>query len=754
MPPILKQNPFTGEQFFVEPEDEAAFDAEIAAITSPTRSAFATPSPLASPMPVMGEFNAALQEDPEVSAFAQRLDEQEQEKEIEIAQRLQQRSQLEQVGLGLYGMGRGLTGGWLPQIGGYLNPEKTRQIEEQYQQFKEEVPGVGAITEIGGGIISPLFRGAGALGQAVGGAIAGASQGETLTDRVINALKEAGISAVTGAIGSYIGRGAGGAVEAGARKTATRGMTEAESQVADIAARQGVDFAEAATQADRLSGLGVAPEMTLAEQSGISLTGFASQPETQKQIKTALTQREKQARTRLSSGLAEAFGAKVPTRDIAAEKAVRQARSTLNEGQKISNKVAEDILQKLPFKTELTPQSISGIGQKFVKESEKISLLREAFGPEATTEAFEKLGAQLKEAAPVADAFRQLRTITKNPIGRTALKTAFSGQPGGVPSIDKLTLRNWKTVAKTLKKWAEGTEEIRPVGLRGVAKSELQRVKNGVNRQLKQIVKGLDKFDEAFPALKQESFGGMGDNARDLLQKIRQTKPQSPTPPGKILLEADPETVREVLAGVKNLSGESAVNTLKASVISHLNTIAKTKRGTRYLQDILDPASAQRDILEQVLPGTQGIKKLEQVVSNEATMMEQTQRALRGSATGENLAVREARKAAQPKEVGLVRGAVSLAKQPLQTAAKALDIGLTQMVDPKLERDVVKVLLETGPDSIERMRRLAPIVQKLEKIPQLKQKAAEFGAAFGPRVTNYLMRQDQLNQTEEFSTED
>lgn len=742
MPPILKQNPYTGEQFFVEPEDEAKFDAEIAALNSLTSSVSSD------------NLNALSEEDPDIKAFADALDQQEAQKTNEIAQRLQQRSQLEQVGLGLYGMGRGLTGGWLPQIGEYLNPEKTRQIEEQYQQFKEEVPGVGPITEIGGGIISPLFRGAGALGQAVGGAIEGASQGETLSERASNALKMAGLSGISGALGSYLGRGAGAAVEAGARKSATRGLTEAEGQVADIAARQGVDFGEAARQVDRLTTPGVSPEMTLAEQSGISLTGYASQPETQKQIKTMLTQREKGSRSRLSTGLMEAFGAKVPTRDIAAEQAIRQARRTLNEGQKISNRVAEDILQRLPFKTELTPRNISKLGEQFVKESGKISKVKEAFGADATTETFERLSLQLKEAAPVAEAFRGLQTVTKNKIGRTALNLAFSGQPGGKPSIDKLTLRDWKTVAKTLKKWSEGAEEIRPVGLRGVAKSELKRVTNGVNRQLKQIVKGLDKFDESFPALKQEAFGGMGDNARELLGKIRQTKPLSATPPGKLLLEADPETVREVLAGVEKLSGEKAVETLKASVVSHLNTIAKTKRGTRYLQDILDPASAQREILEQVLPGTAGIKKLEQIVGNEATMLEQTQRALRGSATGENLAVREARKAAQPKNLGLIQGATSIVKQPIQTAAKALDIGLIKMIDPKLEREVVSILLETGPKSVERMRRLEPVVKKLEGLPEVKKKAAEFGAATVPRLVSYLLNQTQQPENEEMLFEE
>jgi len=117
MPPVLKVNPITGQEFLVEPEDLEEFDRQVAAAQQ--KGSMVAPSPV--PAPDVAEI-MQQEIDPEIAEFTRRLAEDRAAKEAELSQRLASRSQAEQMGLGLYGMARGATGGWLPEMTGYINP--------------------------------------------------------------------------------------------------------------------------------------------------------------------------------------------------------------------------------------------------------------------------------------------------------------------------------------------------------------------------------------------------------------------------------------------------------------------------------------------------------------------------------------------------------------------------------------------------------------------------------------------------------
>lgn len=669
----------------------------------------------------------------------------EKQKEQGMESRLAQRSPLEQLGLGAYGMLESAGFGVPSAIGRQIAPEQAAALAEQYSQFEEERPFATGAGEFIGGFALPIARSGKAVVQGGLEAVRGAMQPGTLQEKATNALIGGGAGVASGLLGSLLGRGIGTQGQALSEGLAERGLSEAERQLAQRAAKGEVDIAETmAKQPVPAVGGGLSQkDITTAEMLGIPMASLAKAPETASQVREFLETREKVARKRLQSATAATFEFPPGISQVKADRQARlEARRLGKTAQRASNQMAEEVYKELPWQNKLTPEILKKAKQKDVA-SETMQILDQYGVPYTKTAA-----KAVNIPKNIEEAFTELEGLRTSNIGKAAFETTFAGRTGGLPNPDKLTLRDYKSISSTLKKWAEGSKEARPTGLQGVRSSELMKVSKAMDAQLKKAVPGLKEADIQFPDIKQAAFGGMSDDARELFSSLGRTKPLRGQQPGEILLKADPGLVREVLAGVEQLGDGEAIDRLRQSVGAYVESISRTKSGRRKLQEILDPAAPQRQILEEFVPEKK-LLQLEKTVEQERMMQTSFQRALQNSVTAEVGLEEAAMRAPKPKDLAQKIG--KMFRSPVQSVEKALDIAAIEGLDPKVRQELATILLETGPESYERMIKLRPIVERLKNIPAYGDIGAKVGTMVAPKLVGPPLTQQQ--KQEEFNFE-
>lgn len=665
----------------------------------------------------------------------------EKQKEQELESRLAQRSPSEQADLYFWGGLNALGLGAPAALGRMVAPEWEKGMTERYQQFKEERP----YSTFGAEVFSQLPLKGGVLAQTGYETARGALQPGTLEEKATGAAIGAGTGLISGLVGGLIGRGVGTGIRAGKEALAERGLTEAERQIAQRASKGGIDVGEAmAEQPFPAMGGGLSQaELTTAETLGFPMAPLANAPETASQVKKFLEAREKGARGRMQSATASTFEMPGGVNRAKADRQARlEARRLGKTAQKASNTMAEEVYGELPWQNKLTPGIIKKAKQKDVPP-ETMQILDQYGVPYTKT-----AGKAVKIPQEIETAFTELEALRKSDIGKAAYQATFADTPGGLPNPDKLTLRDYKRISSTLKQWAEGTTNIRPVGLSGVQSKGIMRVSKKMDAQLKRVVPGLKEADIQFPDIKQAAYGGMSDDAQELFSALGRPKPLKGEQPGEILLNADPNLVREVLSGVEQLGDGEARNKLKQSIGSYVESISRTKAGRRKLQEILDPAAPQRQILEEFVPESKLIQ-LEKTVAQERTMQESFRRGLQNSVT-QQIGLEEAAFKA-PKAKDLAQGLGRAFRSPVQTVEKALDLAAIKGLDPKVRQEIASILLETGPASYERMIKLRPIVDKLRNMSDLGDKGARIGTMVAPRLVGPPMTRPQ--KKEEFNFE-
>ena len=668
----------------------------------------------------------------------------EKQKQKELQQRLAERSIGEQLGLGAYGAvesaGLSLPSAIMRQVA----PKRAKQLAQEYSQFKEERPATTFASELISQMANPALRAGGAVVQGGLEAIRGAMQPGTIGEKATQAVVGGTLGAGSALLGALGGRILGSTVKKGEEALVERGLSEAERQVAQRATRGGVDVAEAmAAQPAPTSGGGYSREMmTTAETLGIPIAPLAKAPESAAQIKTFLQTREKGARGRMAEATSATF--EIPTntnKAIADRRARMQARQLGRTAQSALNTMAEEVYGKLNWQNQITPGLIKQTKQKAT--AAETSAILDQYGVPFTKTS----EGAIKIPKKIEGAFTELEGLRQSKIGLQAFEATFAGEKKGLPNPDDLTLRDYKQISSTLKKWAEGSKEARPTALQGVRASELMKVSKQMDEQLKKTVRGLKQADIQFPNLKKSAFGGMSDDAQELFSSLGRTKPLRGQQVGDILLNADPKVVQEVVAGVQQMGDGAALDKFKTSVGSYVNSLARSKAGRRKLQEILDPAAPEREVLEQFVP-SQKLAQLEATTAQEATMQESFQRALKNSTTAEALIERETMKGAKSKDVAQTLGRIF--RSPGQSLEKALDLASLEQLDPKVRQEVASILLETGPASYERMIKLRPIVERLKRVPEYGDIGAKIGQVIAPKLVGPATMQTSTQKKNNF----
>lgn len=696
-----------------------------------------TPGPAPSMMPeqILGERIRSAQADEEAAALAP------------IAERLGQRSALEQLGLMLYGAGQGATANFLDEaIKALGGTEVGPRLQEQYKQFQEERPYATFAAEAAGGFAIPAGRSASVLKQALLGAAAGLGSGEDMQDRLSRAV----MGGTAGGGLSLAGKVAGGIAEAGiekkARDVALEGLSPAERNLALSSAFQGLDLEPAIQKA-----LQEGPDLpktveTMGERMGIPLGPQGQQMTTQKAAREFATQRQETRPERLQgiiqrampeAGQVSGEAAHIEASRAATEAAKAGAKRVANLSEKQYNNL-EWQLEWTPNKIEGTVQALQDANEAIKKAGESIEGKLAAIGGgkiQAPVEDLAGLAAQVEELAPLRRSFNNLNKLRESEIGQSAFRNIFQGRPGGLPDPADMTLRDYKELSSYLKRTVRQGRGQWPTELQAYDSKEIAKLSQRVNNELKNIVDGLGEVDAKYPQMLTAGYGGMKPSSRKALEAISSYDPTKKTSktPGEIVLNLSPETVRDVLSGAEAMGQPDLKKQLASSIRTVIEDKMQTAEGQKLLSGLLGRGTKQREILSEII-GKQETNRYVRGLKREMKMASQESEILGGSKTRLNLSASEMAKEAEAGQKGLFSKAYSAVVEPRRALANMADLALQTKQDPALARQVLDILLQQGEPSLSGMIRLQPVVQRLQEVANQRVPVAELGAMVPPRL--------------------
>jgi hypothetical protein len=641
--------------------------------------------------------------------------------------------------------------------------------------------------------------------QVLKGGISGiASAQGPIEERLLPGVMGATAGGLGGIIGGQAGKAKGTAEQV--LQMASEPLSDAEKRIALEIAQQGRgdEFAKRMTQAQQ----DLSPVETFGEMAGYTPTvqGIARMPEGS-DLAAILEGRGRTRPERLQSTFAEGLGGegKIPTE--LAQEALQTSRDVREAALQRQYKAGSELYSPLEVAPELTSgkkvtmeEAVSGpklakeelkFGKIVGKGEERIqnilddvaddlgddvanSVLEPGISTAERTKRIKNIGQRGYENADLLmDEFgkvdrAQWKIIAKNRLRkevnnltselkpkewRKLLSDIYMGEKE-IPTLQNISLAELKTRVLGRVKKINAENAQKDIGAyKGISVEALNKLERNLDKGFKKIFPQIKEADYTYATKTiPEAFGGMGETSRTALRqmtKFNVNNPKQVNRIGKIISDLDPSQVQEIIAGAQNIGKPEMRDAMKKGYVAMLKRDVAQQAPSKVIK-YFDSSSNQRQILE-LLAGKEQSDKILSRLGKEERLGRVEAQVKGGSQTAPvTTALKDLmRMTDQPLPENVTQRAVNMFRQPVAALDALINLA-PQFRDKQVKNEIFRIYGLQGATALEKMQQLAPVIRKLEKTGELRDKWMELGARIGARAgtsgARYLTQRNNMEE--------